>query len=241
MKLEETIYKRQSCRTYNETPLDEQTIDEIKTFIQQAKVLNDNIKWDYDIVTNKEVKSLLRWKAPHHMLLFSEEKENYKENIGFIFQQLDLYLQSRDIGSCWLGMVSPNSSYKNKNPDLSFIITISFGKSTTTTHRKIEDFNRKKLEEITDTPDEKLKPAQYAPSATNSQPWYFTHNTDGSYNVYREKLGFIKKRTIGKWNPIDIGIALAQLYIANKDTFEFMIKENPQELKDYLYMGTFEI
>lgn len=241
MKLEETIYKRQSCRTYNETPLKEQTIIEIKTFIKQAKVLNPNIMWDYDIVTNKEVKSLLRWNAPHYLLLFSEEKENYKENIGFIFQQLDLYLQSREIGSCWLGMVSPNSSYQNKNPEMKFIITISFGKSTTSIYRKLEDFNRKNLEEIMDTADEKLKPAQLAPSATNTQPWYFTHNNDGTFNIYREKLGFIKRRTVGKWSPIDIGIALAQIYIANKETFKFTIKDNPKELNNYYYVGTFEI
>lgn len=241
MKLEETIYKRQSCRTYDETPLDEKTIEEIKTFIQQAKVLNTHIKWDYDIVTNKEVKTLLRWKAPHYLLIFSEEKENYKENIGFIFQQLDLYMQSRDIGSCWLGMVSPNSAYKTKNPELKFVITMSFGKSTTQTYRKLDDFNRKKLEEITDTSDEKLRPAQYAPSATNTQPWYFTHNNDGSYNIYREKLGFLKRRIVGKWSPIDIGIALAQLYIANKETFRFTIKENSLKLKDYYYVGTFSL
>lgn len=241
MNLEETIYKRQSCRTYNQTPLDEQTFTDIKTFISNAKVLNENIDWSYDIVTKEKVKSLLRWDAPHYLLLFSEEKENYKENIGFIFQQLDLYLQSKDIGSCWLGMVSPNSSYEYKNSQHKFIITISFGKSSTQTHRKIEEFNRKSLEKIMDTSDEKFKPAQYAPSATNSQPWYFTHNSDGSYNVYREKLGFIKRRMIGKWNPIDIGIALAHMYITNKDTFKFYIKENPKDLKDYSYVGSFEL
>lgn len=241
MNLEETIYKRQSCRTYNQTLLDEKTLDDIKTFISQAKILNDNIKWDYDIVTSNNVKSLLRWRAPHYIFIFSEEKENYKENIGFIFQQLDLYLQSIGIASCWLGMVSPNSEYVNKNPELKFIITISFGKSSTKTYREITDFNRKKLEEIADKPDEKLKPAQYAPSAINSQPWYFTHNDDGSYNVYREKLGFIKKRTVGKWNPIDMGISLAHLYVANRDTFKFYVKNNPEELKDYNYVGTIEI
>lgn len=241
MNQKETIFKRQSCRTYSQTQLDEETIEEIINFIKQTKPLNKNIKWDYDLVTNNEVKSLLRWDAPHYLLLFSEEKENYKENIGFIFQQLDLYLQSRNIGSCWLGMVSPNSNYKNKNRELKFIITISFGKPATTTHRKIEEFNRKTLEEITDTPDEKLKPAQYAPSATNSQPWYFTHNNDGTYNIYRKNFGFIKKRTIGKWNPIDIGITLAHLYITNKETFNFHIEENPSEKKGYTYEGTFEL
>lgn len=239
MNLEETIYKRQSHRSYDETSLDDETITELKNFISQVKTLNDNIKWDYDIITKDDVKTILPWRAPHYLVLLSEEKENYLENIGFIFQQVDLFLQSKDIGTCWLGMVSPNSNYHPKD-NLKTIITISFGKTTENTHRSIDEFNRKKLSDISDREDEKLKPAQYAPSAMNSQPWYFTHNNDGTYNVYREKLGFIKKRTVGKWNEIDVGIALAHLYVTNKESFHFEVKSD-EDLKDYHYIGTLSI
>lgn len=241
MNMEDTIYKRQSCRDYEDKELDEKILMDMEDFIQKTKKLNKNIDYYYEIVTKDKIKTILPWKAPHYLLLFSEEKENYKENIGFIFQQLDLYLQSKGIGTCWLGMVSPNKKYNKKDEKYSYIIAISLGYPKNQLYRKKEEFKRKKLEEISDKRDEKLIPAQYAPSAVNSQPWYFTHDENGTINIYREKLGIIKKRTIGKWNPVDIGIALAHIYITNTQTFKFHIKKEYDEIKNKIYIGSFEI
>lgn len=241
MNLEETIYKRQSIRSYEQTPLDNQMLDEIQAFIDQTKALNENINWSYDIVPNDKIKTLLNWKSPQYILMYSEEKENYKENIGFIFQQLDLYLQSKGIGTCWLGLAKPNNKYKPKNDNQKFIITMSIGKPEGEIYRQTKDFKRKPLSEILDYEDEKIKPLQYAPSATNSQPWYITHNNDGTYNIYREKLGIIKKNLVGRWNPVDIGIGLAHLYITNRESFKFWQEENPKQEKKCIYEGTFKI
>lgn len=242
MNLEETIYKRQSIRAYKKEELSTDELNDLKEFIDTAKVLNENIKWDYDIVSPNMIKSLLNWRAPHYLLLFSEEKENYNENMGFIFQQVDLYLQSREIGSCWLGMVSPNRNYKPRNENMKYIIGISFGRPETEIYRQsLGQFKRKDMSEITDRDDERLKAIQYAPSATNSQPWYITHNSDGSYNIYRQKLGLIRRKTLGRWNELDIGIGLAHLYVENRDTFNFYIDANHEELKNYIYEGSFEI
>ncbi len=41
------------------------------------------------------------------MIISSENTEGYLMNIGFIFQQMDLYLSSIGLGSCWLGMAKP--------------------------------------------------------------------------------------------------------------------------------------
>ena len=155
---------------------------------------------------------------------------------------MDLYLQSKGIGSCWLGMVSPNKKYQKKTENQRYIIAISIGKPNRELYRFDEnEFNRKQMNQITDKVDEKLKSIQFAPSAVNSQPWYITHGCDGLYNIYRKKVGLIKSKTIGKWNQIDIGIALAHVYIENRNTFEFYIDSNPQNLKNYIYEGTFKI
>ena len=137
-------------------------------------------------------------------------------------------------------MASPKK-YKNEDKDQKFIIAISFGKSPKDIYREIDQFKRKDLEEISDKADEKLIPAQFAPSATNAQPWYFTHNDDGSYDLYRERLGVIRNKFMGKWRKIDTGIALAHLYVSNGDSFRFYRKDNPKELKGYVYDGSFEI
>ena len=240
MNLEDTIYKRQSIRSYDENPLDNQTLDEIRDFIDNAKELNPNIKWSYEILSTENINTMMRWKAPHYLALFSEEKENYYQNIGFIFQQVDLYLQSREIGTCWIGMASPKG-YKNPDKSQKFIIAISFGKSPENIYRELDQFKRKDLSQISDKADEKLIPAQLAPSATNGQPWYFTHNGDNSYDLYRVNRGMLRNKFMGKWAKIDTGIALAHLYVSNPDSFKFYRKENPKELKGYFYDGSFEI
>ena len=43
------------------------------------------------------------------------------------------------------------------------------------------------------------------------------------------------------WNPIDVGICLAHLYVSNRDTFDFKVLDNPVELKGYDYVGTVSI
>lgn len=44
-------------------------------------------------------------------------------NAGFIYQQVDLYLQSQGFGACWIGMGKAKSSRK----DLKSVILIAFG------------------------------------------------------------------------------------------------------------------
>lgn len=137
-------------------------------------------------------------------------------------------------------MASPKR-YKNPDKSQKFIITIAFGKSNKDIYRDLDQFKRKELDEISDEADEKLIPARLAPSAMNSQPWYFTHNDDGSYDLYRVKVGLLRSKFIGRWNKIDNGIALAHLYVSNPDRFKFYMKDDPEELKGYVYDGTFEI
>lgn len=240
MNLEDTIYKRQSIRKYEKAPLSTQMLDELREFIANAKALNPDIAWSYDIVGPEKVKRLQRFKAPHNLLIFSETKENYLQNIGFIFQQVDLYLQSRGIGSCWIGAGSPKN-YDNPNSNQDFVIMMIFGNPKGEIYRQSTEFKRKIMCEISDKRDSKLIPAQLAPSAANTQTWYFTHNDDGSYNLYRNIRKIRISKKMDNWNQIDIGIALAHLYVANPDTFEFISDKPHEELKNKVFEGSFKI
>ncbi|MBR4446868.1 nitroreductase family protein [Methanobrevibacter sp.] len=240
MNLEDTIYKRQSIRKYEKSPLGPEILNELRNFISNAKVLNPDIDWSYDIVGPKNFRMLQRFKPPHALLLFSETKQNYLQNIGFIFQQVDLYLQSRGIGSCWIGAGNPKN-YDNPNPEQKFIILMVFGKPQGEIYRERSQFERKIVCEISDERDSKLIPAQLAPSAANSQTWYFTHNDDGSYNLYRNKPKFRLNKKMDAWNQIDMGIALAHMYVANQETFKFSLDKPHEELKDKVFEGSFTI
>lgn len=240
MNLEETIYKRRSIRKYDDNPLEQETLDEIREFIGDIPVLNPDIRWSYEIVGPKNVKTLMRWKAPHYLLIFSEPKQNYLQNIGFIFQQVDLFLQSKGIGACWIGAGSPKN-YENPNPEHEFVIMLAFGNPVGELYRNKDQFKRKNLDEISDIADERLIPARLAPSAANSQTWYFKHNDDGSYDVYRNRRRLNLNSRMVSWNKIDIGIALAHLYISNRDTFAFTLDKQHKELKGKVFEMSFVI
>lgn len=227
MDLANQIYVRKSCRNYSEDEID---LNEIRDFISGVKPLKEDINYYYEILTNDEVNVKTRWRAPYYLALYAPDNELSLVNLGFVFQQVSLFMQSKEIGSCWLGM----GSLKENNPD--FVILIAFGKSDKMT-RDRSSFKRRKLSEISDTEDERLIPAQLAPSAINSQPWYFKHTDDG-FDVYRIKQNILKRQILKKWNPIDVGIALSHLYVENSDTFVFELKNNFETLKGLIYIGS---
>ena len=83
------------------------------------------------------------------------------------------------------------------------------------------------MEQITDKADPRLEPARLAPSAVNSQPWYFIHEGD-AVHVHCSKKG----------SRLDAGIALAHLFVANEETFRFFKAENVTEVAGYTYIGS---
>ena len=229
MDLKAQIYKRKSCRKYQDVEIDLTAIEE---FLSNVNPLISEIDYSHDILTQDEVSSKMMWSAPYYLAIYSDKKENYGINVGFIFEQVSLFMQSLDIGSCWVGMGSP------KEEKAGFVILIAFGKSDNFT-RDISQFKRKNLSEIADVADERLEPARLAPSAINMQPWYFKQSNDG-FDVFKIKHNFVKRKIVARWNDIDVGIALAHLYVSNPDSFKFEIK-NKKDIKGYAYIGSIEI
>ena len=231
MTLNDMIYRRKSCRSFTNTPVDRVVLEKIKAF--SMKPLFPEIKVHWDIVLRNQVKCICPWTTPQLITIYSEEKEGWLENVGFMFQQMDLYLQSLGLGVCWLGMGKMNPRTAPAVEGMQFAILLAFGhpKGDQLRHN-IKEFKRKTPEEIADRADPKLEPARLAPSSVNSQPWYFTHegNTLHTYCT--------KKGVLGYMNRIDMGIALAHLYVANAETFQFYMAENALSVPGYGYIGS---
>ena len=227
MTLNEMIYHRKSCRSFAGHPVDGSMIEKILSF--ELKPLYPDIKVRMDIVGKDRVKCICPWTTPQLITIYSEEAEGYLENIGFLFQQMDLYLQTLGLGVCWLGMGRMNPKTTTPVEGMKFIIMLALGhpKGDQLRH-DMKGFKRKSMEQIADKADPKLEPARLAPSAINSQPWYFTHDSDDTIHVYCSKKG----------SRLDAGIALAHLYIANEETFQFFKAENVTEVTGYAYIGS---
>ncbi len=209
------IAKRKSIRKFRREPLSDRQISMLTEKLNHLQPLRNDISTEIRLLPQKSVIGILSIRAPQYLLLFSEKKENYLENAGFIMQQMDLYLSANGLGTCWLGATKPKSEFTGISK-LTYIISIAIGVSEGPLHRsRPEQFKRKKLTEICSTPHhlELIEAARLAPSATNSQPWRFitTHN---AIHAYRIKLGAIKSKIYERLNRIDMGIALCHLWIA---------------------------
>ncbi|MDD4570094.1 MAG: nitroreductase family protein [Tepidanaerobacteraceae bacterium] len=215
-ELYDAIFHRKSIRKYDMTPLPSDVLSEIKKYATNVKPLIPTIKTEFSYLTCNNVKNLLPIKAPHYICIYSERAEHYLMNAGFKLQQIDLYLSARGLGSCWLGMAKPARRLSLKINGMDFVIMLAFGKSAGILHRaNVPEFKRKSQGEITtiNGATDILNAIRLAPSATNSQPWFFTGNKD-KMQISRRELGSIRTLVYDKLNQIDIGIALCHLYIA---------------------------
>lgn len=213
--LYETIFKRKSIRNYDSTPLDQNTLTEISDHFQTLKPMYDDIKVELKIISSDEVKRRIMKKAPHYLAVFSETKEEYSTNVGFMLQQMDLFLSANGLGSCWQGIPKPKKEVLESS-NLEFIILIAFGKPTGSLHRSsVSEFKRKPLQEISNVKgaDELMEAVRLAPSAGNSQPWLFTGD-ENIIHAYSVKPGFIRGLLTKKYIPLGVGIAFCHLKLA---------------------------
>jgi nitroreductase len=203
------IFKRKSIRKFHAEPLDEMALSDIRSFLGTITPMLPDIKIETRILDSSTVKGLSRTNAPHFLAFFSEPKDGYLVNAGFMLQQLDLYLSSKGIGSCYQGLAKVAKGIDS--PAGLFIILISFGKPSEQIYRKsVAEFKREPVAKISTVKgmDDIIEAARLAPSGINNQPWFFTGG-DGMIHSYCEKA------LIGdSMNRINMGIALCHLWVA---------------------------
>jgi nitroreductase len=141
MTIRETIYNRKSTRKYDRTPPSIEVLEDIQNFIKGVKPLFDDIELRFDILPAEKVRAMIG--APYFLAAYSENKDHSRINTGFMLQQMDLYIQSIGLGSCWLGTAKP---IEGKDDKLEFVIALGFGRASGNPHRKLSDFRRKPLE-----------------------------------------------------------------------------------------------
>ena len=241
MQLKDMIYCRKSVRSYTGEPVGEEMLAKIREFAASAKPLFPGIQTRCEIVSRDQVKTIMPWATPQLIAVFSQKKEGYLENAGFVFQQVEMYLQGIGLGACWLGLGKFRKSEIPQAEGMEFVIFIAFGSPDEPQFRNsAAEFRRKALSEITDREDPRLECARLAPSSTNSQPWYFTHE-ENVIHAYCCEAGFLRHKFLGNMNRIDMGIALAHIYLENIDTFRFFETKPKNSPKGYRYTGSFSL
>jgi len=241
MQLYDSIFSRKSTRKFQTEALPAEQLTQIHNFIKTLKPLFPQIHTNIELTGPYDVKGMLAAKAPHYLLLYSEKMDGYLLNAGFLIQQVDLFLSSAGLGSCWLGMAKAAAPTKN---DMEYVIMLAFGKAQDSTRREgVSAFKRRELSEIASGFDNRLEAVRLAPSSTNSQPWYFVCKKD-CIHVYRKQLGILKAAMYNTMNQIDMGIALCHLYLASEKqglSFSFSTETEKSPVVDgYQCIGSVE-
>ena len=212
--LYEMIFKRKSFhlfRNIGNNHLTEKELNDIEKEFAKFKPLVKDIKVKIKIVKKE---SILRGQE-YCILFYSEKKDNYLQNIGYLGEQLDLYLVSKNIGTLWFGIGKPD---EQKLDGLDFVIMIAIAKVDSADKFRKDMFKskRKELSEIW-TGESFMDIAnivRFAPSACNTQPWK-VEASKKEIKVYRYrkegKRGIMPKDKVIYYNQIDIGIFLCFL------------------------------
>lgn len=214
------IFKRKSFHLFRNAGsdrIDNAELEEIMKAYGTFDSLFPEIRTAIRILPADEVN--FKRDAEYCILIYSEKKDNYLMNAGYLGQQFDLYLVHHDIGSLWFGIGKPDiETYEG----LDFVIMIAIHKvSNQSLYRKdMFKAKRKPLDEI--WAGDTLGIAEitrFSPSACNSQPW-FVKNENGIITVSRYKKpgkrGIMPANAVSYYNRIDIGIFLCILELCMK-------------------------
>ncbi|MBQ8247265.1 MAG: nitroreductase [Lachnospiraceae bacterium] len=212
-RLYQMIFKRKSFHIFRDIgSIDTHELQCIEEAYKTFTPLVSDIKTAIKIVPAD--KTTCKRGQEYCILLYSEKKENYLQNIGYIGEQLDLYLASLGIGALWFGIGKPDEPTYN---GLDFIIMIAIAKMPENKFRKdMFKIKRKPLNEIWNGEyyQDIGNIVRFAPSACNTQPWKVTAEEKG-LTVYRYKKpgkrGIMPADKVAYYNRIDIGIFLCFL------------------------------
>ena len=213
--LYDMIFKRKSFHLFrdigNEKISDEELKD-IENKFNDLKPLVGDIKVKIKIVKDS---TTCKRGQEYCILFYSEKKDNYLQNIGYIGEQLDLYLVSKNIGTLWFGIGKVN---EDKLDDLDFVIMIAIAKvdKENKFRKDMYKSKRKELSEIWEGNNylDIGNIVRFTPSACNTQPWKVI-SSPSELKVYRYrkegKRGIMPKDKVIYYNQIDIGIFLCFL------------------------------
>ena len=229
--LYDMIFKRKSFhlfRNIGKEQLSKEELKDIEESFLNFIPLVDDIKVKIRIIKKE---SILRGQE-YCILFYSEKKDNYLQNIGYLGEQLDLYLVSKNIGTLWFGIGKPDEKQLD---GLDYVIMICIAKvdSADKFRKDMYKSKRKDLSEIW-TGENFLDIAnivRFAPSACNSQPWK-VEASEKEIKVYRYhkegKRGIMPKDKVNYYNQIDIGIFLCFMELClehNNINYKYMARD----------------
>lgn len=217
----DAIFSRKSIRHFQNEKLDWNVISDILEYANNLPMLIEGIAVEFKLVSNIETKQGFRGpfniKAPYYLCISSEEKEDYLLNAGYLMQQLNLYMVTKGLGTCFI-IGAPGHGLRS-TMKYKYVVALAFGKPSASLYRNSSEAKRlpdKEVivykEDVSSDVKQLLEAACLAPSSFNSQPWRFV--------VYKNRIHvFAKKdllltKALDHSKMVDMGIMLANFLLA---------------------------
>lgn len=223
MNLYEAIFVRKSVRSYTGEALSPQLLDKVKAHYRELTGLFGGIETEISVLDNRKgqqrMLSLFSVKAPYYLVFYSEEVPRYLMNMGYLMEQMVLYMCSLGIGTCFIGSNKIKKELQEKD-GRKMVGIVAFGKSKGSHVRKQAEAKRLSIDQLCifkEVPRQwmrqLLESARLAPSAMNDQPWRFVVY-DNRIHIFSKKH---KAEQLRKWDEVNFGIMFANLMTAAEE------------------------
>lgn len=238
MELYDAIFYRKSIKNYSKKSIKSSLMEEVKYLCSNITYLNKDLNIKAHVVDRGHLIQFLMGKscevkAPHYIVITSNEGDNYLENVGFLAEEIVLKLTSLGIATCWIKsnlkrddilefidldkIDIDEDDYEKKIEKPYALIAFGYAEKEEALFRNINaEPDRKKLKKVCKKIDRKwikiLNAVRVSPSIKNSQPWVF-YSKDYGFDVYEEK----SKKGMEKDSKISMGVALKHFDIACKN------------------------
>lgn len=245
----DAIFNRRCVKSFRTEKINDRGISQILNFANYITDISGKNSVNFEVWSSTEKEKMMEHhfsvKAPHYFVLSTESTEDRFLNLGFVLEQVALYLVTKDLGSCFAGI---HKEKKQKQQETSRILAVlAFGIPADGSAKRMRTLPIEHLCVFKDKADAGIKDmisaAVLAPSRLNSQPWRFVVYKN-RIHVFRKKERFVLKTSTTDWyQEFDMGMMLANLLVAGEELwYNIEIVNNEtiaeKELKNNIYMFT---
>ena len=124
--LKEAIIKRKCTRGFDMAGLTKEELAEITDYAEKLPSLVSGVRVKAEIIGPDDVKSIMKWRAPHYLAIYADDSNAGLLSVGYIYEQVVLYLTTLGIGTCWATSISPKE--KHEDDGTRWAAVIAFGR-----------------------------------------------------------------------------------------------------------------
>lgn len=215
-QLYNAVFHRKSVKKYTQQSLTAETVNEVKLQLEKLLPLFPKCKIAFRVLDSGQVKGRVTTGA-HYIAAYAEHGLESYTNVGFMLQQMDLWLSSKEIGSWWHGLIQPTPEFETVD-GFPFAFMLTFGNADEAVHRRgSAEYSRKDISQITDAHElvDLLEPVRLAPSGRNAQTWYITGDKSKLY-YYKAGGNAVINKLFPDVHYLDGGIGLLHLWLSAK-------------------------